>query len=95
MDLKAPAGTIAEFSCASIAGKWRGSVIVPVKTDKMLSGETLKFVAKSGKQVPEAFEGQPKDVIESSLGTTSFEQAGFSLATTVTNAEKIEANSVV
>jgi hypothetical protein len=45
--------------------------------------------------VPEAFEGQPKDVIESSLGTTSFEQAGFSLATTVTNAEKIEANSVV
>jgi IPT/TIG domain len=96
LDLKASGSAlIAEFTCGATAGKWRGSVIVPVKTNKGISSVTLKFAAKAGKQKPEAFEGLPKDVIESSLGGAAFEQSGWSLTTTLTNAEKVEVNSVV
>ena len=96
LDLKASGSAlIAEFTCGSSAGKWRGSVIVALKTDKGISSETLKFSAKAGKQKPEAFEGLPRDVIERSLGGAEFEQSGWSLTTTLTNTEKVEVNTVV
>jgi len=96
LDLKPASGpAIAEFSCGTIPDVWRGSVIVPVKANKMLGAETLKFSAKGGKQKPEAFEGQGKDIIESSLGEASFEQSGWTVTTTMSNLEKVEVNSVV
>jgi alpha-tubulin suppressor-like RCC1 family protein len=96
LDLKAPGGgTMVEFSCSTLAGKWKGSVIVPVKTNKMLPTQILKYAAAKGKQKPEAFEGQPKDIIESSLGASEIEQSGWLLAMVQTNGENIEVNSVI
>jgi hypothetical protein len=96
LDLKAPGGgSLVEFSCGLIAGKWRGSVIVPVKTNKMALTEVLKYAAEKGKQRPEGFEGQPKDVIEGSLAGGAFEQSAWTLETTQADLEKIEINSVV
>jgi hypothetical protein len=96
LDLKPATGeAIAEFSCSSVAGKWRGSVIVPVTTNKMAASMSLKYAATAGKQKPESFEGLPKDVIESSLGASAFEQSAWVLTTLLTSAEKIEINTVV
>ena len=96
LDLKPASGeAIAEFACSSVAGKWRGSVIVPVTSDKMAASMSLKYAATNGKQKPESFAGLPKDVIESSLGASTFEQSAWVLSSTLTNAEKIEVNSVV
>lgn len=96
LDLKAaPGSNLAEFSCGTLPGIWRGSIIVALKANKNALTQTLKFTEKTGKQKPEAFEGQAKDVIESSLGEAAFEQSGWSLTSTMTNAEKVEVNSVV
>jgi|GEM_PF-1426353 len=96
LDLKAASGSdIAEFSCGALPVIWRGSVIVPLKANKGLLTETLKFAEKVGKQKPEAFEAKGKDVIESSIGEAAFEQSAWSLISTLTNAEKVEVNSVV
>ena len=96
LDLKPATGeAMAEFSCGGVAGKWRGSVIVPVTTNKTVASMSLKYAATGGKQKPESFEGMPKDVIESSLGASAFEQSGWVLTTLLTNAEKMEVNSVV
>jgi hypothetical protein len=96
LDLKPAVGeAIAEFSCSSVAGKWRGSVIVPVTTNKTVSSMSLKYTATSGKQKPESFEGLPRDVIESSLGASAFEQSARVFASVLTNGEKMEVNTVV
>jgi hypothetical protein len=96
LDLKAPGGTaMVEFSCGTTPIKWQGSVIVPLKANKMLLSALLKYSASKGKQKPEGFEGQPKDVIESSLGGGAFEQGAWTLETTHANQERIEVNSVV
>ncbi len=96
LDLKAPGtGALAEFSCGSITVKWRGSVIEAVKSNKMILSAVSKYTATKGKQKPEGFEGQPKDIIESSLGSGAFEQSAWTLDTTQTDKEKIEVNSVV
>jgi len=56
---------------------------------------TVKYSASIGKQKPEKFEGQPKDVLETSFGEAAFEQTGLKLTTIETNEEKIEINTVV
>jgi len=89
------AGLLMEFACGSVAVSVQGSVINPVKNNKMLSTATLKYAASSGKQKPEKFEGLPKDVLETSFAEAAYEQSGLTLATVQTNEEKIEINSVV
>jgi len=95
-DLKAVgAAAIVEFACGGVTRIWSGSVIVAVSTNSMLSKTTLKYAATAGKQKPEQFEGQPKDIIESSLGGGAFEQSSWTITTVQTNEEKMEVNSVV
>jgi hypothetical protein len=89
------AGPAMEFSCGSTAAAVQGSVIVPVKTDKMLLSVKLKASASKGKQKPESFVGDPQDILEESLNEAAFEQVGLTLATTLTNEEAVEVNSVV
>jgi hypothetical protein len=97
MDLFPVGGTgpLIEFSCGATLVVIRGSVLTPVVANKMNTIATLKYAALSGKQKPEKFEGQPKDVLETAFGEAAFEQSALKLTTVQTNQEKIEINSVV
>jgi len=88
-------GPLMQFSCGPTPVSVRGSVLNPVKSNKMLSTATLKYTATAGKQKPEKFEGLPKDVLETSFGEAPFDQSGLKLTTIQTNEEKIEINTVV
>jgi YVTN family beta-propeller protein len=88
-------GPLMEFSCASTTVSVQGSVIVPVTGNKMLLTVTVKASATLGKQKPENFVGEPKDILEESFNGGRFEQTGLTLTTTQTNEEAVEVNSVV
>ncbi len=91
-----PNGYFIEFSCVGLVVKVRGHVLVPIKNDKMTSTETLKFVAKAGKQKPEKWEGTPETaILEASFKGGPFEQAGQDITSTITGEEKLELNAVV
>ena len=89
------AGAFMEFSCASATVSVQGSVIVPVSADKMLLSVKLKASASKGKQKPESFVGEPKDILEESFNGAALEQTGLTLSTTQSNEEEVEVNSVV
>ena len=89
------AGPVMEFSCGVMTVSPRGSVIVPVKSNKVLLTQALKFKASKSKQLPESFVGEPKDVLEASFNGEPFEQAGPSLTATQTSEEPVEVNSLV
>jgi hypothetical protein len=86
-------GFAMQFSCGTAQVSVRGSLIVPVPANRMLLRLKLKYSAKKGRQKPESFVGEPKDVLEASLDGGSFEQAGLTLETTQTNEERVEVNS--
>jgi hypothetical protein len=88
-------GFALEFSCGSTQLAVRGSVIVPVPRNSMRLTATLSYVASKGKQKPERFAGEPKDVLEASLNLEPFEAMGLTLKTTQANEERVEVNSVV
>ena len=88
-------GPVMEFACGSTAVSIRGSVIVPVASNKMSSTAVLRFAATAGKQKPEGFVGGATDVLEASFGGGPFEQAGLTLLSTQTNEEPLEINPVV
>ena len=69
-----------------------GSVLVNVASDKMLSTLTLKYTAKTGHQKPEHFEGEPNDVLLSSINGGKVEQSGITITSTQTGEEPLEAN---
>jgi hypothetical protein len=92
-----PAGNVGpfmEFSCASTTVSVRGSVIVPIATDKMLPTLQLLAEASRGKQIQENFVGGPKDILEESVGGAPFEQTGLTVAMNEENGEELEVNSV-
>ena len=97
LDLYAPGklGPVMEFGCGSTTVTVQGSVIVPIKADKMLATEALKFKASKGKQKPESFVGVPKDILEESFNNPPFEQTGLSMDITETSGEPVEVNSVL
>ncbi|HYB24332.1 MAG TPA: hypothetical protein VED41_11070 [Solirubrobacteraceae bacterium] len=67
-----------------------GSVIVPVtRVNKMVRRFSARFVAAGGKQVPEAFEGMPKDTLTLTEGIEE-EQAGLTLAGHIAGEEAVE-----
>jgi hypothetical protein len=86
---------VATFKCAGLPIIVRGSVLHPIKSNKMVNTAVEKFAATKGKQKPEKFVGEPKDVLESSLAGGAFEQSGQTITANVKFEEKIEANSVV
>jgi hypothetical protein len=95
LDLKPESGEFdAKFECAGLEIRVRGSVIHPVKTNSMVTTATEKFSQKAGKQKPEKFEGQPKDILESSTAGGAFEQSGQAIVATVKYEEAHEVNSV-
>lgn len=96
LDLSATSGeVISEIECGPfIKVVVTGSVIHQLQVNKMLLEENEKFIQKKGSQKPERFEGEPVDVLESSLGGGTPVQAGLGLLTRLTNDEKIEVSSV-
>lgn len=92
-------GLFIEFECTGLVVKVRGKVLVPIKNDAMKETETLKFVAKKGKQKPEKWEESPVPaVLESSFSNfheAEFVQAGQTITSTVKGEEKAELNAVV
>ena len=88
-----------EFNCeGKLSVAVKGSVLVPVKADKMGEDFTLKFKAKHGFQAPEYYEEggkKVKDVLLSDFAEKGYEQAGQTITSTVQNEEKLEVNTVV
>jgi hypothetical protein len=89
------AGPLLAFSCGATTASLRGSVIVPVKANKMSPSATLKFKASKGRQKPEGFAGEAKDVLEASFDEGPFEELGLSTTTTQTSEEPVEVNAAV
>jgi hypothetical protein len=87
-------GMVMEFSCGGTEVSVQGSLIVPVSANKMLLTSTLKYSASKGKQKPEMFVGELKDILEASFNKEVFAQTGLTLKTTQTNEEPVEVNSV-
>jgi hypothetical protein len=68
-----------------------GSVIAPISTiDKMVPAYILKYSSIAGRQLPEAFEEEPKDTLTARLGSGTVEQAGLTAAVKIANQEKLE-----
>jgi hypothetical protein len=88
-------GLFIEFACGALTVAVRGSVLVPISSDKMLTSLKLKYKATKGKQQVEHFEGQPNDILETSFKGGPFEQSGQTITTTLTTEEKLELNAVV
>lgn len=73
----------------------RGSLLGPVAANAMSLASSRNYQASKGKQKPEGFEGEPKEVLETSLKGSAFEQAGLTLESEGVNEEKVEINSAV
>jgi hypothetical protein len=84
-----------EADCSGLSIVARGSVILPVKTNAMILSETATFMQRDGKQKPERFEGEAKDIVEMSFAGGPFEQTGLLMRLVQTNEEKLETKSVV
>jgi len=88
------AGAVFAFSCGTDTVSIRGSVIAPVKSNKVSLSAPLKFSARKGKQKPQSFAGEPNDVLEASFDGGAYEQAGLTLSAMQINEEDVEINSV-
>ncbi len=92
-------GVFIEFKCGeTLTVSVRGSILVPVKSDKMSLTVPLKYKSKHGFQQVERYEenGESiKDVLESNFANKGFDQAGQTITSTVTNEEKLELNAVI
>jgi hypothetical protein len=87
-------GLFIEFACVGLTVAVRGSVLVPITSDKMEQTGTLKYVSTSGHQEVEHFEGEPNDILEASFRGGAYEQSGQTITTTLTNEEALELNAV-
>jgi hypothetical protein len=84
-------GAFLEYTCAgSGLTTLDGSLLAPVTAGKMLKTATLKFMATAGKQKPEQLEGGGPEFLTNSL----FEEVGLNLASTQTNEEAVEINTM-
>jgi Subtilase family len=91
-----PAGAhVMEFDCGGLAVAMRGSLLVPVKANRMSNALTLGSKAVKGKQKPEAFVEGARDVLEASFGGALGEQLGLTLKATLSSGETLEINSTV
>jgi hypothetical protein len=83
-------GTLMEFRCGPVPISVRGSVILPVKTNKMLGELELKGKESQARQAPEAFVGGPKAILEGSVEHRAYEQAGLTIQTDPAGEEAME-----
>lgn len=88
-----------EFTCgAALTVAVKGSILVPIKTNKMSETVPLKYKASHGFQKPEAYEEGGKkitDILLSNFSGKGFAQAGQNIVSTVKNEEKLELNTVI
>ncbi len=93
-----PAGkgpTFMEFSCGATSVVVKGSVIVPLTSNKMLPTIELQAKAAKGKQKPESFVGGSKEVLEESINGGPYEATGLTVAITEENGEELEVDTLV
>ncbi|HTZ63370.1 MAG TPA: hypothetical protein VMB51_04645 [Solirubrobacteraceae bacterium] len=92
-------GEFIAFTCgAALTVAVKGSILVPIKPNKMSKTFALKFKAKHGFQTPEDYEEGGKkveDVLLSDFSNKGYDQAGQNETVTVTNEEELELNAVV
>ncbi len=86
--------TWGEFSCAGTAVALRGAVIVPVKSDAMLTEQILVFAQTAGVQKPLRFEGGAASELELSAGGGAYEQTGLAQSIAWKSEEAVEVNAV-
>jgi hypothetical protein len=88
-------GLYVTFNCgASLHITVGGSVLVNIKSDKMLTTLTLKYSQKHGIQKVTHFEGEPDDVLITEINGIKPEQSGITITSTQTGEEPLEANAV-
>lgn len=89
---------LTEFECSGLKLVVKGEVMAPILTNKMASVETVKFSASKGKQKPEKFAEEPagtKHVLYAKNSKLEeFFQAGQTLTTVQSGAEKVEASTI-
>jgi alpha-tubulin suppressor-like RCC1 family protein len=73
----------------------KGSVLVPLATDRMLATTSLRYKAVGGRQQPERFEGGAIDVLVSAVDEGAAEQSGLTVTGSQTAEEAVEVNAVV
>jgi alpha-tubulin suppressor-like RCC1 family protein len=88
-------GLLFEVTCGITRLSVKGSVIAPVKTGVMAPKSTLKYAESKGKQAIEHFEGEPNDVLETSIEGGAFEQTVLSFTETQTSEEDVAVNATV
>jgi hypothetical protein len=87
-------GAFLEYRCtAGVPITVEGSLLVPVRTDKMLTASTLKYKAPKGQQRPSGFEGGTSDVLTASLNGEATEQMGLSATLALQSEEGVEVNA--
>jgi Subtilase family len=87
--------SVSQFLCGSTVVSLKGSVLVPVKANKMVQTTALDFKAARGHQKPEGFVEGARDVLEGSFGGAPGEQLGLTLKATLSNGEALEVSSTV
>jgi Subtilase family len=91
-----PAGASAmEFDCGGLVVSVQGSLLVPVKANRMSAIPALSFKATKGRQKPEAFVEGASEVLEGSFGGGASEQLGLTLKAALSSGEALEVNSTV
>lgn len=89
-------GSFMQFTCSGAAAtSVTGSVLIPLKVGKMGTGLALKVKAKKGRQKLESLEGDAREVLSSSTGGATPEQAGLTLTATLNYEEALEINPAV
>jgi hypothetical protein len=87
-------GAFLEYRCtAGVPITVEGSLLVPVRTDKMLTASMLKYKARKGQQRPSGFEGGASDVLSASLNGEATEQMGLSATLALQSEEGVEVNA--
>ncbi len=95
VDLAAPGdGTMLDFKCGSTEHLWRGSVIAPVKANRMEKTMVLNLVGSKDHQKVERFEGESVDVPESSTGGAAYAAGALEMSLELRGRAEIEINSV-
>ncbi|HTR88828.1 MAG TPA: S8 family serine peptidase [Solirubrobacteraceae bacterium] len=95
LHLYTTAADVSQFHCGATAVSVSGSVLVPVRANRMAQTTVLDFKAAGGHQKPEGFVEGARDVLEGSFAGAPGEQLGLALKATQTNGESIEVNSTV
>ncbi|HTZ65687.1 MAG TPA: hypothetical protein VMB51_16425 [Solirubrobacteraceae bacterium] len=89
---------LTEFECSGLKFVVKGEVMEPIKTNTMLTAQTIKFTATKGKQKPEKFATDPagtkRVLFTKNSKLEEFFQSGQTLTTIQTNLVKGEASAV-